>query len=264
MNEKQTLIELIDKKEKMVAMLAPSFPIVYQYPTIITMLRKLGFAYVVEVAVGAMKTNEELLALMKHDPQARFITSPCPTIVRMIKRGMPQYAKYFTHDVDSPMVATTKIVNEKFPGHRPVFIGPCEMKKLEANEDVPELHILVLTYRELSDVFTHYNITEQGNPEDHFDITEPGMTMMYPVDGGLSHSSGFTQQLESTDEVKIVSGGKNIPAIKDFDQNPKIKLLDILNCPGGCICGPGIQSELSVEERKKRITDYYSSRIGNV
>ncbi len=263
MNEKETLIELIDKKEKLAAMVAPSFPIMFQYPNIITMLRKLGIAYVVEVAVGAKKTNEELLALLQSDPNARFITSPCPTVVRMIKRGMPQYAKYFTHNVDSPMAATAKIIKEKYPDHKPIFIGPCEMKKLEASEDIPELGILVLTYRELQDVFNHFGITDQNNPDDKFDISETGKTMMYPLDGGLSHSSGLTEQMESTDQVRIVSGGKNIPAIKEFDTNPKIKLLDILNCPGGCICGPGIRSELTLEERKKKILDYYTSRISS-
>lgn len=263
MNEPKTLIELIDKKEKLVAMLAPSFPIVFSYPAIITMLRKLGFEYVVEVAVGAKKTNEELLTLLKSDPNARYITSPCPTVVRTIKKVMPQYAKYFTHGVDSPMVATAKIVREKYLGYRPVFIGPCVMKKIEAIEDVPELNILVLTYIELSEVFNHYGVTEQSNPDDHFDISEPGMTLMYPVDGGLSHSSGLTKQLSSSDEVKITSAGENIPAIKDFDLNTKIKLLDILNCSGGCISGPGIKSNLTTEERKKKILDYYSSRTSN-
>ena len=256
MNETATLIELLEKKEKLLVMLAPSFPIVFEYPKIITMLRKLGFSYVVEVAVGAKKTNEELHVLLKANPEARYITSPCPTIVRMIRKSMPQYAKYFTHNVDSPMVATAKIVQEKYPGYRPVFIGPCVMKKLEANEDVPELNILVLTYSELSEVFTHFDIKEEANPDDHFDISEPGMTRLYSLDGGLSHSSGLTNQLQK-DELKIVSGAQNnIKALQEFDTNPKIRLLDILNCPGGCIGGPGIRSNLTTKERINKIKSY--------
>lgn len=260
MNEDKTLIELLEKKEKLVAMLAPSFPIMFSYPSIITMLKKLGFSHVVEVAIGAQKTNEELHALLKKDPNARFITSPCPTVVRMIKKTMPQYAKYFTYDVDSPMVATAKIVREKYPGYRPVFIGPCFMKKLEAIEDVPELEILVLTFVELQSLFDHFKIQQVENSTDEFDLTDPDMTLMYPLDGGLSHSSGLTNQLTSTEEVKIVSCKENIEAIKEFDANPKIRLLDILNCPGGCISGPGIKSTLSVEQRKQKILDYYKSR----
>jgi len=256
MNETKTLIDLIEKKEKLTAMLAPSFPIVFDYPKIVTMLKKLGFSYVVEVAAGSKKTNEQLHALLKANPSARYITSPCPTIVRMVKKSMPQYAKYFTHAVDSPMAATAKIVIETYPGFRPVFIGPCIMKKLEAKEDIPELNILVLTYSELAEVFTHFGIPDEGNPKDQFDISAPGMTQLYPLDGGLAHSSGLTHQL-SQDEVKIVSGAQNnIKAIKEFDENPKIKLLDILNCPGGCISGPGIRSKLTTEERINKIKSY--------
>jgi len=255
MNEDKTLIELLEKKEKLVAMLAPSFPIVFQYPAIITMLKKLGFAYVVEVAVGAKKTNEELLTFLQNDPKARFITCPCPTVVRMIKKNMPQYAKYFTHNVDSPMVATAKIVKEKYPSYKLVFIGPCIMKKLEANEDFPELNILVLTYTEISEIFNHFGVKEETNPDDHFNLSEPSMTRMYPLDGGLSHSSGLTNQLKP-EQLKVVSGEENRKAIQEFDTNPTIKLLDILNCPGGCIYGPGIQSALTLEERKQRIMEY--------
>jgi len=256
MDEANTLIDLLTKKEKLVAMLAPSFPIAYKYPQIITMLKKLGFSYTVEVSAGAKKTNEELLELLKKDPNARYITSPCPTIVRMIRKIMPQYAKYFTHNVDSPMVATAKIAREAYPDYRPVFIGPCIMKKIEAKEDVPELNILVLTYVELSQVFSHFGITEETNPNDKFDISAPGMTRLYPIDGGLSHSSGLTKGMQAG-EIKVVSGAQNdIAAIKEFDTNTKIRLLDILNCPGGCIGGPGIKSDLTTEERRQKVIEY--------
>lgn len=256
MNESTILIDLLEKKEKLVAMIAPSFPIVFPYPTIITMLRKLGFSYIVEVAIGAKKTNEELVKLLKEDPHARYITSPCPTIVRMIKKQMPQYAKYFPPNVDSPMAATAKIVREKYPGYRPVFIGPCVMKKYEANEDIPELEILVLTYKELSDVFSHFKISGNSNANDHFDLSEPGMTKLYPLDGGLSHSSGLVNQL-SKEEICVISGKEHIiTSLETFDANKYIRLLDILYCPGGCIGGPGIESALTIDQRKHQILEY--------
>jgi iron only hydrogenase large subunit-like protein len=256
MNEIDILIQALNEKKKLVAMLAPSFPIVFSYPSIITMLRKLGFAYVVEVSLGAKKTNEELAQLLKDNPGSRFITSPCPTVVRMVRQQMPQYVKYFTHNVDSPMVATAKIVKENYPDCQPVFIGPCIVKKLEANEDNPELNILVLTYAEIQQVFEKFNIHEDLDAQDKFDLDGEGITRIYPIDGGLSHSSGLMQSFQSG-EVQAVSGWKNcIEAIKNFDVNPKVRLLDILFCEGGCIGGPGIKSKLNIEERKKQILDY--------
>jgi len=255
----ELLVELINKKTKLTAMLAPSFPIAFEYPTIISSLRKLGFTYVVEVALGAQKTNEQLKEFFEKNPEARCITSPCPTIVRMIKKTMPQYTKYLSQGIDSPMVATAKIVREKYPGYKPIFIGPCVMKKMEANEDVPELEILAVTYIELQEALDHFKIGKEVNPNEHFDLAAPGLTMMYAVDGGLSHSSSLFGEM-GPEKVKIVSGAQNnIAAIKEFDQNPNIKLLDILNCPGGCIGGPGIKSELNAEQRKQKIVDYYQA-----
>jgi iron only hydrogenase large subunit-like protein len=259
MNEANVLIEALTRKEKLVAMLAPSFPIVFKYPHIISMLHKLGFSYTVEVAAGAKRTNAQLLELLKNNPNARYITSPCPTIVRMIRKQMPQYAKYLTQSVDSPMVATAKIAAEHYPGFRPVFIGPCIVKKLEALEDVPELKILVLTYLELNQVFANFGIIEEADSNNRFDISESGMTRIYPIDGGLSHSSGLMEHF-GKGEVQVVSGWKNcLEAIKNFDNDTKVRLLDILFCDSGCIGGPGIKSDLSSEERKKKILDYYSS-----
>lgn len=172
---------------------------------------------------------------------------------------MPQYAKYLTHGVDSPMIATAKIVRETYPGYRPVFIGPCVMKKFEASEDHPELNILVITYAELSEVIAHFHIPKETNPRDHFDIAAQGATRTYAIDGGLTQSSGATRALHDA-QIGIVSGAQNTrKAIEEFDRNTDIKLLDILNCPGGCISGPGIRSTLTTEERRKKILRYVTS-----
>jgi iron only hydrogenase large subunit-like protein len=256
MTEKETLIQAITDKKPMVAMVAPSFPIVFPYPGVISMLKKIGFAYTVEVAVGAKKTNEELKELLKANPDKRYITSPCPTVVRMIRTQMPEYEKYLTHGVDSPMVATAKIVAEKYPGHQPVFIGPCIVKKLEGKEDYPELNILVLTYAEIADVFAHFHVETEMDGNETFDLTELS-TRIYPLDGGLSHSSGLEEKF-APGEIQTVSQWQNcLKALKNFDTDTSIRLIDILYCDGGCIGGPGIKSPLAKEERKKKILDYY-------
>lgn len=126
--EAKELIELIDKKEKMAAMLAPSFPVVFYYPEIVGMLKHLGFKYVVEVARGAEETNKQLLALMKLHPERRYITNPCPTIVRLIKNKHPNLAQFLS-PIDSPMIAAAKIVAKKYPNYKKVYIGPCLIKK---------------------------------------------------------------------------------------------------------------------------------------
>lgn len=250
---------LLDKKEHLVAMVAPSFPLMYGYPEIITKLKTLGFEYVVEVSAGAQKTNEAVAKLLKENPTSRFITSPCASFVRYVRTKHPEFLKYLAFQADSPMVATAKIVREKYPNYRPIFIGPCVVKKLEAKEDYPELDMIVLTYKELESILKEKNLsTISPNPEDTFDISE-GHTRIYPFDGGLTESSGIRSILKD-DEIRIVSGYKNCEAIlKEFEENKKIRFVDILFCEGGCINGPGVSSSLSINDRKKKIIEYANS-----
>ncbi len=256
MNEVFQLTDLLNKKAKLVAMLAPSFPVVYEYPQIVSRLKQLGFSHVVEVAAGAKRTNEAVVKLLKEDPKSRFITSPCPSFVRLIKTKHPQLLPYLALKADSPMIATARIVKEKYPDCQPVFIGPCIAKKLESSEDYPELNILVLTYKELDAVFSAFHVSEASiQAHDGFDIAEQG-TRIYPTDGGLTESSGIRNILKD-EEIRIVSGWKNCEtALAEFEKNPKIRLLDILFCEGGCINGPGIVSALPLEERRKKIMEF--------
>ncbi len=260
MNEVAKLIELLNNKAKLTAMLAPSFPVMYEYPQIIGRLRQLGFSHVVEVAAGAKRTNEAVVKLLRDDPKSRFITSPCPSFVRLVRTKHPQLLPYLAFKADSPMVATARIVKEKFPDCQPVFIGPCIAKKLEASEDYPELNILVITYRELEVVFNTFHVGNAvARVDGGFDIAEQG-TRIYPTDGGLTESSGARSILED-EEIRIVSGWKNCEAaLAEFEKNPKIRLLDILFCEGGCIMGPGIVSALPLEERKKKIMEFSARR----
>lgn len=256
MNDTDNLIDLLKNKSKLVAMLAPSFPIMYDSSKIISQLKVLGFEKVVEVSVGAKETNRQLIEFIKSHPRARFITSPCASFVRFIKTKHREFLPYLAVDVDSPMVATAKIVKEKYPGFQPVFIGPCIVKKLEASQDHPELNILVLTYEELEEVLKQQLATShQPLVTSNFDFSESS-TRMYPTDGGLADSSGV-RSIIGDEAVRVVSGYKNCEAaLTEFQNNPKIKLLDILFCEGGCISGPGLTSPLSTEDRKKKITDY--------
>lgn len=253
----QTLVELLKQKQQLAAMVAPSFPLMYKENELIAKLKAVGFAYVLEVAAGAKRTNEAVLKALRDDPHARFITSPCPSFVRFVRTKFPQYEKYLAEQVDSPMIATARIAKERYPEYRPVFIGPCNVKKLESSQDFPELNILVVTYKELEEVFAELHMPEVSSEGASFDVSEVS-TRIYPYDGGLTDSSGVRDIL-ADDEIRIVSGWKSCEgALKEFETNPRIRLVDILFCEGGCINGPGVVSPLSLEDRKRKIQEYYT------
>lgn len=257
--EAKELLNLAKAKTKMVAMLAPSFPVVFKYPEIVGMLKRLGFKHVVEVSRGAEETNRQLMALTKLHPERRYITSPCPVLVRLIRRKYPELIRYLAK-TDSPMSATAKIVAKKYPEFKKVFIGPCLLKKLEAKEDYPKLDILALTYIDLDKVFKKKKIQPKITDKlSRFDIIARD-TRLYPVSGGLSQSSGIINKFTDP-EYDVISGPPLAVKVLDaFLKNPELKILDILNCEGGCINGPGIVSEDSLDLRRQKIINYWSKR----
>ncbi|HEX8923828.1 MAG TPA: [Fe-Fe] hydrogenase large subunit C-terminal domain-containing protein, partial [Patescibacteria group bacterium] len=259
--EGETLLELLKSGEPMVAMVAPSFPIVFDPEKITGELKLAGFQEVVEVTAGAKRTNEMLLTALKENEKARFITGPCPSMVRMIRTKYPQALDYLAMQIDSPMAATARIVMDKFPGKKPVFIGPCLAKRFEAAEDHPELNILCVTYKDVQQIFKELGI-EEGMvvKKVPFDIEEES-TRLYPFSGGLAQSSGVKEIL-SDDQIEVVSGWKNgEAALERFLGSNQVRLLDILFCEGGCVNGPGIASTLTIDERRKKVTDYWEKQL---
>ncbi len=256
--ETEKLLEFIDKKEKLVAMLAPSFLVDFPYPEIIGMLKRLGFKYIVEVSAGAQKTNKQLLALLKIRPYNRYITSPCPVIVRLIRRKYPHLLSFLA-PTDSPMSATAKIVAKKYPSCKKVFIGPCFAKKLEAKEDRANLEILVLTYKEIDRIFKMKNITPKKSDKSFkFDIIGKE-TRLYPISGGLAQSSGIIRTFTDT-EYDVISGPKLVEKVlQEFLYKPELRVLDVLFCEGGCINGPAVITKDSLDKRREKIIGFWAS-----
>jgi iron only hydrogenase large subunit-like protein len=237
-------------------MLAPSFPIDFAYPQIVGKIKRLGFSKVIEVSKGAEETNRQLKELLLKSKSSRYITAPCPSIVRLIKTKFPQLEKYLAR-IDSPMSATARIVKKLYPDLTPVFIGPCVAKKIEAKEDWPELRIEVLTYIDLQKIFDENNIKdEEVDRLAKFDIIGES-TRIYPLSGGLAKSAHLGDFL-GPDEIYVVDGYLKVEnAIKEFEHNPRLRVLDILMCDGGCIGGPGIINKtLSKEEKRNRVINY--------
>ena len=98
-------------------------------------MKRLGFAGVAEVAVGAdLCTIEEAKDFMAEVPEKQpFMgTSCCPAWSVMAKKLFPQFKDYISMAL-TPMVLTARLQKKKDPSCRVCFIGPCAAKKLEAS-----------------------------------------------------------------------------------------------------------------------------------
>ena len=255
--ELQEKIDLI-KNNETVAMLAPTFVIDSKYPNIIGMLRKLGFKEVTELTFGARMVNWEYEKYIKEHPeQELYISTPCPTVVALVKSQYPEFVKYLI-PVVSPMAAMAKVYKKSNPNCKIIFVSPCWAKE---NLEAPKYKEIdaVITLKDLKQIFEKENIKEEDfSGKLCFDSFINEYTKIYPVSGGLA-STSHIQKLFKEGEILITDGVENIKkAFEEIKNKSKpYKFLDLLNCPGGCIGGPAINNQdLSIEKRKEIIFEY--------
>lgn len=248
--------------EKYLCMLAPSFVAEFDYPNIIYRLRMLGFNDVVELTFGAKMVNLAYYEILKESIEKgeskTWISSPCPTLVNMIRTKFPQLIPNLV-PVFSPMGAMALVCRKYYPGYRIVFVGPCVTKKMEAEElgNIDE----VLTFKELQALFIEKNIPEKVTDTKYcvtFEKFYNDYTKIYPVSGGLSSTLHYKNILKEKD-ILVIEGVENIiKVLSEFKDGvyKNYKFLDILTCDGGCINGPGMIGERSVRERTKKVMEY--------
>ena len=95
----------------------------------------LGFTDVREVAIGAdLCTVEEAKDFLEEVPEKLpfMATSCCPSWSMMAKKLFPEQAKCISMAL-TPMVLTARLIKQKEPDCKIVFVGPCAAKKLEAS-----------------------------------------------------------------------------------------------------------------------------------
>ena len=256
MQDIEKVINLL-KNNKVIAMVAPSFVIDFNYKTFADKLRTIGFDKVTELTFGAREVNLFYRDYLKKHPKDLWISTTCPAVVDIVLKKFPHLIDNLIPGV-SPMVAMSKIIHKEYPKHKIVFIGPCMYKKKEADKfsDVD----VALTYKEIPALFKlckANNLCKKVDKKSYyFDQFYDDATKVYPISGGLAKSMHIKEVLKP-EEVIVCDGSCAIKMLEKFNEHPgKVKFLDILFCKGGCVGGPGVITKMPTLFRKKKVWNY--------
>ena len=245
------VIQSILKGDKVIAIVAPAF--IGQFGKhstpgkFIAAMTKLGFARIVEVAVGAdMCTIEEAKDFLEKVPteQKYMATSCCPAWHSMIYKLFPGEAKNISMTL-TPMVFTARLMKKKYPGCKVVFVGPCAAKKLEAiRADIRSDVDFVLTFEELQGMFeakeVDFETIEPMEPLNEGTATGRG----FAVAGGVAKAvENLVHETYPELEVKTAraEGLRECRKLMTLAKAGKYNgyLLEGMACPGGCVAGAG-------------------------
>ncbi len=244
-------IQSIMQGDKVVAIVAPAF--IGQFGKhstpgkFIAAMKQLGFSRIVEVAVGAdMCTIEEARDFLERVPKEQnyMATSCCPAWHSMIYKLFPGEAKNISMTL-TPMVFTARLMKQKYPDCKVVFVGPCAAKKLEAiREDIRSDVDFVLTFEELQGMFEAKEIDFE-TIEPMYDLNEgTAAGRGFAVSGGVA---GAVEKLirETNPEVELktarAEGLRDCRKLMAMAKAGKYDgyLLEGMACPGGCVAGAG-------------------------
>ncbi|MDD2958000.1 MAG: 4Fe-4S dicluster domain-containing protein [Lachnospiraceae bacterium] len=210
-------------------------------------MQQLGFADIVEVAVGAdLCTIQEAQDFLDEVPKEQpfMATSCCPAWASMAKEMFPDLAPYISMAL-TPMVLTGRLIKKEHPGCKVVFIGPCAAKKLEASRHEIRSDIdFVLTFEETMGIFKAKGVNFEQLAADGSFSEASADGRGFAVSGGVASAVvNCIKELEPDREIKVASaeGLKNCRELLTDARKGKYDgyLLEGMACPGGCVGGAG-------------------------
>lgn len=238
--------------------LAPSFVCAFnkeEVKKVPSALKKLGFDYVAETAVGAYETAVAT-AKVSDGKNKPGICTACPAAVNYVTMYRQDKTENLINVV-SPMIAHAKKIKKRFgDGVKVVFIGPCVAKKSEiAWEGVRGIVEYALTFTELKELFALHNIELSSLEDGVFDEEVPGKSRFFPLPGGLLKTASIENDgLDG--RIFHVNGFEDFKNAVDSMDGMGGVLIEPLFCGSGCINGPAIGNDKNIFEKRKDIINY--------
>ncbi len=288
------VLRAIRERPHVSALIAPS--IIGQFPAslgrIVTALRQLGFAEVLEVALGADVTSRreaaEFAERMGHG--ARFMTtSCCPSYVLAAKRHVPEILPFIS-ETGTPMHYTAELAKQAVPETTTVFIGPCVAKRHEGLED--PLVDFVITFEELGALFSAAGIVPEECDEAELSRIPSDAGRGYAITGGVASAVQQVAAVSVAQDIEFSTiPGKNgaaasseiLPGVLSGSAPVTVRpisvnglslsglrtlkryatgdcpgnLVEVMTCEGGCVGGAGV---LGDRDRTARAIASFANR----
>ena len=268
-DSKKNVKQLLNSKEKIVAICAPSiageFDDITDYRKFVKMIRLIGFSYVTEMAFGVDIVAGKYRKLVRDEFKGKYyITSCCPSIVALIEKIYPELIGNLVPYV-SPIAACAVVARKLYGSDlKVVHITPCVAAKKEVDRNTGLAKINeVLTFRELRELFDEFKISETFS--EYSDFNEPlgYKGSMYPISQGFLEATSLDISLLNENTI-TAEGKSSVHAVKQFLEhyNAIKHNFNIFFCEG-CIMGPGTSEGGEKFKRYALVKDYISRRLAN-
>jgi [FeFe] hydrogenase (group B1/B3) len=239
------VLKAIKSKKNVVALLAPALLGQFKCSAeqLHSAVKKVGFSFAYEVAVGAESTSfheakdlEERLAR----GEKFMTTSCCAAYNNLVKKHIPDL-KPFVSTTGTPLFYTAEYARRKHWDGVLVFISPCLAKYEEvfANENVD----FILGCEEVGALFEAFSITPSECEGETFPYQTAKEAREFAISGGVSRAVQSVLDPSGKEVTFAPVNGIDREVVKDLKRFAKAgecekgTLLEVMSCEGGCIGG---------------------------
>lgn len=262
----------MNSASSMYCSIAPSFSAEFEGrgDELLVALKKLGFSYISETAIGAALVSACVDSYSaQNGGKCPWISTACPSVVDHVNKYYPSLSKDLA-PVPSPLQLHCAYLRELY-GEKIgiVFIGPCIAKKGEADSH-PGYPNYALTFDELRTWLEEEKIDldeiadeiDDGKVEiPKFIPAKAARTTAYSIEGGMINSLACGNDPYQDEAVAASGNTQIISSLDNLLVKPIDSFLELLSCDGGCINGPGTKKDNSISRKKRASVEYTSSRL---
>ena len=220
---KKALKKLLKDEEPIAALVDPAiageFPDITDYRKFVSMIRKLGFHYVLEVAFGVELVAQKYKQLVQKSQGKYYLFSNCPVSVMYVEKYKPELTKNLA-PILPPVHASARAIRKTYGKNiRTVYISPLIASKEEAVRltDTEQINA-VLTFIELRELFNEFKVDEKNLEYSEFNEPLGYKGSLFPLSSGILETADIEQRILSS-KVITVEGDLMFETIEEFEKN---------------------------------------------
>ena len=220
---KKELKKLLKEEEPIAALVDPAiageFPDITDYRKFVSMIRKLGFHYVLEVAFGVELVAQKYKQLVQRSRGKYYLFSNCPVSVMYVEKFKPELTKNLA-PILPPAHASARAARKTYGKNiRLAYITPLIASKEEAIRLAGTEQInSVLTFIELREMFKEFKVDEKNLEYSEFDEPIGYKGSLFPLSSGILETADIEQRILNS-KVITVEGDLLFETIDEFEKN---------------------------------------------
>ena len=224
----------LSEGEKVILSVAPSFTSVWpRFSSLVKILKNRGFYEVEETSRGAKVVSVAYSNLIKEHKMKNMIETSCPTVNALIEKEFGELVEYMT-PVESPLIVHAKMIKEKYPDAKVVFLSPCISKYKEIRDERFKGNVDACI--SMLELYEWIKDTEVEDEKENWEDFEGSIARLYPTPGGILSTLADKKtykyiNVEGIDRIKTV-----LHALKEGQMEGYF--FEMSACVGSCMGGP--------------------------